>query len=123
VTVSQSGSPFTFFYTDASVASWQNRDAGAANLPAYGQDDDGSEQTSTVLSTACFCFEPRLIKGGYVNLIVSGVDRDTYDPVNYTVKTSVAPYPQNYVEGTGACPAPQSDGMGGFKPGCLFTQQ
>ena len=125
VATSASGNPFSFAYTGASVASWQNRDAGAANYPVYSQTTSGAGQVTTALTTGCFCLEPRFVQSGKLTLQVENVDRNTYEGMNYTIHTALAPYPQNYVETgvSGSCPAPVSNGQGGYNPGCLFTQQ
>jgi hypothetical protein len=114
VTQSQSGSAFNLFYIGGNRASWQNLTPGAPNYPVWSQTTGGGVQTTTALAAGCFCIEPRLLQGGYMIFRVSGADRDTYDPITYTVKTAIGTYPQSYNTGASLTPCPTP---------CAFTQQ
>ncbi len=52
---------------------------------------------------------------------VSAAERDSYERVNYSVRTAYTDYPKSYSAdgGTRQCPAPPPDGG----PGCRFTLQ
>ena len=73
--------------------------------------------TSTARPEACFCLEPRFVRGGYARLRVRAVDRRSYAPSRYSIRTSFVSYPRD-----AACVAPVQLDAGGFQPGCRFAK-
>jgi len=116
-----SGQPLTLLYTPDNLASWHN--TTGALQPVYGRTVTPANETVTALAYGCFCFEPRFVKGGKFFVNVTGVDRDRYDDVNYSVRMALTQYPQSYLTpndgGVKSCPPPVAGGADG---GCRFTR-
>ena len=128
VTQTSSGGDLVLAYHGDPYASWYNINASYSTLqPLYAYDAGATQATVTARPYGCFCFEPRFVQGGKFFLTVGGVDRNGYEPANYTVHTAFTSYPQQYLNSSGAmqsCPAPvEADpgDAGSWQPGCKFT--
>ncbi|WP_224370263.1 cell-cell cohesion protein MtsF [Hyalangium versicolor] len=126
------GGALTLAYRPDPLRAWHSPSGALTGLqPLYSKQVSGGATTFTVLPYACGCLEPRFIKGGSLRMDVSAVERDSYDRVNYTVRSAHTDYPQSYSSdgGTKMCPAPQQDGGAlpdggaGWSSGCRFTLQ
>ena len=127
------GHPFTLSYVPDAVASWHNpNQMNGLYQPVYDRAVTAAGETVTARAYGCFCFEPRLVRGGKLYVNVTGVDRSRYDEVPYAVRMAMTGYPKSYgVDGgTRSCPPPPADGGvsadGGVAdagPGCHFTGQ
>lgn len=79
----------------------------------------GNTTVVTAQPAGCFCVEPRSMVAGAMFANVGAVDRVSPDPIRYTVRMGLAPYPASYVSdgGTVSCPLVPTDGGAG----CGFT--
>jgi hypothetical protein len=119
------GAPLTLSYRPDSLRAWHTPSGSFSGLqPLYSKQVSSGSTVFTVLPYACSCLEPRFIRGGTVRVDVSATERQSYERVNYSVRTAYTDYPKNYGADGGVlqCPAPQPDG-GGWSPGCRFTLQ
>ncbi len=119
------GTPLRFT-SPGPLVPWPVRPNGAAidhfttAITASGALDAGTlvtSATSTARAEACFCFEPRFVRGGYARLRVRAADRRSYAPSRYEIRTSYVPYPKS-----ASCPAPATQADGGSEPGCRFAR-
>jgi len=134
------GAPLTLSYRPDPLRAWHSPVGSLSGLqPLYSRQVVGQPPNSstvfTVLPYACSCLEPRFIRGQKVRVDVSATERESYERVNYTVRSAYADYPRSYGTdgGTRMCPAPRQDGGtalpdGGtspvsWGPGCDFTRQ
>ena len=84
----------------------------------WDRNKGSASTTVTAQAVGCFCFEPRFVRSTHYAVRVAAVDRNTNAPLRYTLRQSVAAYPQGYSVDGGAfsCPAvPAGDA------GCQFT--
>ncbi|MDC0713806.1 cell-cell cohesion protein MtsF [Stigmatella sp. ncwal1] len=129
-------SPLTLAYRGDALRAWHSPSGSTSGLqPLYSKTVSGNATVFTVLPYACSCLEPRFVRGGTLRVDVSATERETYDRLNYSVRTAYTDYPKSYAVdgGTSLCPAPQQDGGtplpdGGTTPitwtrGCQFTLQ
>ncbi|QRK09073.1 hypothetical protein JQX13_02615 [Archangium violaceum] len=80
----------------------------------------------TVQPYACACLEPRFLKGGILEVAVSGVERTDYGAAGYTLRTAHTRYPKTYSRpdgGTASCPEGGMTEDGGTVAVCDFTRQ
>lgn len=79
----------------------------------------GNTTVVTAQPAGCFCIEPRSLTAGTMFASVGAVDRVSSEPIRYTVRMGLAPYPGSYTAdgGTVSCPAAPGDGGAG----CGFT--
>jgi hypothetical protein len=119
------GTPIRFTSPGLSVP-WPTRPNGAPiahfsqATASTGDLDAGTlvtSSTSTARAEACFCLEPRFVRGGTVVLRVRAADRRSYAPSTYSLRTSFLSYPQH-----ASCPAPPMLPDGGIEPGCRFAR-
>ena len=100
-------------------------------------------RTITARAYGLLCFEPRFTKGGKLFLDVLAIDRVSYVPEPYELRTAITRYPMSYAVdgGTRSCPPPDAGyydagvpdpdaGTDGgvdagffYVPGCQFTNQ
>jgi hypothetical protein len=116
------GAPLTLSYQSDPLRVWHTPSGSFSGLqPAYSKQVSGGSTVFTVLPYACSCLEPRFIKGGTLRVDVSAAERDSYERVNYSVRTAYTDYPKSYTSDGGVrqCPAPLADAG----PGCKFTLQ
>ncbi|MFN0062925.1 MAG: hypothetical protein ACKVPX_10465, partial [Myxococcaceae bacterium] len=111
-------------YQSGDLVSWHNTFGGAQ--PIWSQTDLGATQRFQALPAGCFCLERRFGQSGRFFVTVSALDRDTHDTISYTLRSSLAPYPQAYPNPDGgtalSCPAPQDLGGGTYDGGCGFAE-
>jgi hypothetical protein len=130
------GAPLTLSYRSDPLRAWHTPSGSLSGLQAlYSKQVSGGSTVFTVVPYACSCLEPRFIKGGTVRVDVTATERESYERVNYSVRTAYTDYPKSYGADGGMrlCPAPQQDGGtalpdGGtspvsWTPGCRFTLQ
>ena len=141
VTTSKGGQRLAFAYDSAALHSWWNINQGIGLQPLYDLATTTASNTVTARGYGCFCFEPRFVQGGKLFLRVGGLDRNTWDETNYTVKTAFTSYPKSFAAqadgGLRSCPAPVPVDAGtpdggtdagvmdagyGFTGGCDFTR-
>jgi hypothetical protein len=79
----------------------------------------GNTTVVTAQPSGCFCIEPRSMQAGTMFANVGAVDRVRPDPIRYTVRMGLAPYPATYSQDGGivSCPVVPVDGGSG----CGFT--
>ncbi|MDY7226531.1 cell-cell cohesion protein MtsF [Hyalangium rubrum] len=136
VSTGSRNSPLTLAYRGEPLRAWHTPSGTLSGLqPLYSRQVVGNSTVFTVQPYACSCLEPRFVRGGTVRVDVSATERESYERVNYSVRTAYTAYPQSYATDGGMrmCPAPQQDGGtalpdGGtspttWAPGCRFTVQ
>ncbi len=112
----------TLAYSKDPLAPWWSS-AQSDRSVMWTRDTSGGSVTVTAEPAGCFCFEPRFVRGQRFFVKVGAVDRDSYEPLQYTLRTAYTDYPKSFTLDGGArsCPAPVPDG-GGFAAGCRFTR-
>jgi hypothetical protein len=137
VTTGSRGAPLTLSYRGDPLRAWHTPSGSFSGLqPLYKREVAGGFTTVTVQPYACSCLEPRFIRGGTMQVDVTAAERESYERVNYSVRTAYADYPQSYGADGGTtrqCPPPRMDGGTalpdggtspiGYVPGCRFTLQ
>jgi hypothetical protein len=129
VTKGSRGAPLTLAYRPDPLRAWHSPSGSLSGLqPLYIREVVGQPPNSSTVFTvapyACSCLEPRFIRGATVRVDVTATERESYEPVNYSVRSAYADYPKSYGAdgGTRSCPVVRQDG-GTYLPGCDFTRQ
>ncbi|HEX8699713.1 MAG TPA: cell-cell cohesion protein MtsF [Myxococcaceae bacterium] len=141
VTRGSRGAPLTLSYRADPLRAWHTPSGSLSGLqPLYIKEVVGQPPNSSTVFTvapyACSCLEPRFIRGGTVRVDVTATERESYEPLPYSVRSAYADYPKGYSTDGGvvrSCPAPRMDGGTalpdggtspvGWVPGCDFTRQ
>jgi hypothetical protein len=128
VSTGSAGQPLTLAYRGEPLRAWHSPAGGPGHLqPLYTLERGATSTKVTVQPYACSCFEPRFLRGGSLQVAVSGVDRTDYGQADYTLRTAHTTYPKSYTTldgGSASCPRPEGNSPdGGPAPGCVFTRQ
>lgn len=92
-------------YKGGNLGAWHSAGVqGAAFQPVYSRAALSDRTQVTALAWGCFCFEDRFVQAGKFFLTVTGVDRTSYAPARYHVRTAFTDYPKPY--NGGMCPTP-----------------
>lgn len=92
-------------YKGGNLGAWHSAGVqGAAFQPVYSRTALSDRTQVTALAWGCFCFESRFVQAGKFFLTVTGVDRTSYAPAPYHVRTAYTGYPKPY--NGGMCPVP-----------------
>ena len=92
-------------YKGGNLGAWHSAGVqGAAFQPVYSRTTLSDRTQVTALAWGCFCFEDRFVQAGKFFLTVTGVDRTSYAPAPYRVRTAYTDYPKPY--NGGMCPVP-----------------
>ena len=90
-------------YKGGNLGAWHSAGVqGAAFQPVYSRTTLSDRTQVTALAWGCFCFENRFVQAGKFFLTVTGVDRTSYAPAPYHVRTAYTAYPKPY--NGGMCP-------------------
>jgi hypothetical protein len=90
-------------YKGGNLGAWHSAGVqGAAFQPVYSRTTLSDRTQVTALAWGCFCFENRFVQAGKFFLTVTGVDRTSYAPAPYHVRTAYTGYPKPY--NGGMCP-------------------
>lgn len=119
------GEPLRLVYDPTPVAAWHNPDAPESERQPLWSRTVGPASTSTVATPySCTCLEPRLLRGGTLEVRVSATNRTSYANAPYSLRMAYTDYPKSYATGDGIqqCPAP-SFSMNAWQPGCRFTER
>jgi hypothetical protein len=119
VTTNSRGDALVLGYQPDNLRGWAN-DGTKALQPLWERASSAASDVTTATTYSCLCLEPRFANAGTFFIDVMAVDRNTYDAVDYTLKTAWKSYPQTFSVpggGTDSCPAP------GANAGCRFTLQ
>lgn len=116
----------TLAFTGANLTSWHGQ---SALQPIYDRADSAGQVAVTARAYGCFCIERGSMQAGKFFLRVVGVDRSSFAPITYRVRTALTDYPKSYAgtgtEGTLSCPPPVLTDAGSGQPqyydgGCGF---
>lgn len=115
----------TLAYTGSNLASWHGQ---SALQPIYDRADNTGSVTVTARAYGCFCVERGSMQAGRFYLRVVGIDRNSYAPIAYRIRTALTDYPKTYAgtgtEGTLSCPPPvladAGNGSTYYDGGCGF---
>jgi len=92
-------------YQGGNLGAWHSAGMQGANFqPVYSKTALSDRTQVTALAWGCFCIESRFMPAGKFFLTVTGVDRTSYAPAPYHVRTAYSGYPKPY--NGGMCPTP-----------------
>ena len=106
VTVDSAGAPLVLRHSAAPALPWHAALTGVGPLMLSTQASSAGALVTTVSDEACSCLEPRFVRGGTLTVRVSAIDRLSYAPARYTLRTAYAPWPSSFTAGGAphACP-------------------
>lgn len=127
VSTGSAGAPLMLAYRGEPLRAWHSPSGSTSNLqPVYSLETGPSSTKVTVRPYACSCLEPRFLKGGVLEVTVSGVDRTGYGAAEYTLRTAHTGSPKTYSRpdgSTASCPVGGVSADGGTVSVCDFTRQ